>query len=301
MRLWIDQGAKWEEHWAFIAPVRPPLPAAPTTSDGGSWGVNEIDAFVLAKMREKGFDPSPEADKEHLIRRVTLDLTGLPASLEEVDAFLADESPDAYERVVDRLLKSPRYGEQMTRAWLDVARYGDTHGLHLDNVRSIWKYRDWLIDAFNENEPFDQMTIDQLAGDMVPDPTLDQRVATGFNRCNISTSEGGAIEEEVHIRNTVDRVETFSSVYLGLTMGCAVCHDHKFDPISQKEFYGMSAFFNSLESKAMDGNALLPPPFIDVPSPEQAAQREQLQADIAAVNDEIKAAHRQPQLCRSQR
>jgi hypothetical protein len=289
LRRWIEQGAEWEEHWAFVAPSRPTLPVTRDANDK-TWGVNEIDAFTLSRMQQQGFEPAPEASKERLLRRVTLDLTGLPPTLEEMDAFLADDSPDAYEQVVDRLLKSARYGEQMTRDWLDVARYGDTHGLHLDNVRSIWKYRDWLIEAFNVNQPFDEMTIEQVAGDLLPEPTIAQRVATGFNRCNVSTSEGGSIEDEVHVRNTVDRVETFSTVYLGLTMGCAVCHDHKFDPITQEEFYGLFAYFNSLEPKAMDGNALLHPPFVEVPAAEQSARRSELQAEIAALNEQIKAA-----------
>jgi hypothetical protein len=289
LRRWIEQGAEWEEHWAFVAPSRPDLPQTQEVN-GRSWGVNEIDAFTLSRMQQKGFEPAAEASKERLLRRVTLDLTGLPPTLKEIDEFLADESPDAYERVVDRLLKSARYGEQMTRDWLDVARYGDTHGLHLDNVRSIWKYRDWLIEAFNANQPFDQMTIEQVAGDLLPEPSIDQRVATGFNRCNVSTSEGGSIEEEVHVRNTVDRVETFSTVYLGLTMGCAVCHDHKFDPITQEEFYGLYAYFNSLEPNGMDGNALLHPPFVEVPTAEQAARRTELQTQIAAVKERIRLA-----------
>ncbi len=283
VRRWIEEGANWEEHWAFVAPVRPPLPDVKDSS----WPVNEIDTFTLREMEVRGFAPSAEASRETLLRRVTLDLTGLPPTIEELDAFLADDSPDAYERVVDRLLRSPRYGEQMARGWLDVARYGDTHGLHLDNERSIWPYRDWLLNAFNENRPFDQMTIEQLAGDLLPDATTWQRVATGFIRCNVSTNEGGAIEDEVHVRNTVDRVETFATAYLGVTLGCTVCHDHKFDPFTQREFYGLFAYFNSLEPKAMDGNALLHAPFIEVPSPEQRSRREELEGAIAAVNQEI--------------
>ena len=286
IRRWIAEGANWEEHWAFITPTRPELPDV----GDSSWPVNGIDHFTLARMRNNGLAPNEEAAKEALIRRVTLDLTGLPPTIEEVDAFLADESPDAYEKVVDRLLTSPRYGEHMTRYWLDAARYGDTHGLHLDNVRSLWPYRDWLIRAFNDNKPFDQMTIEQLAGDLLPEATLDQRVATGFNRCNVTTSEGGSIAEEYYVRYTVDRVETMSTVYMGLTLGCAVCHDHKFDPFSQKEFYGLFAFFNSFNENPMDGNAILHAPFIEVPSAEQVAQRDSLQAQIAATADEVQAA-----------
>jgi hypothetical protein len=214
----------------------------------------------------------PEAPKETLLRRVTLDLTGLPPTPSEVDAFLADRETGAYERVVDRLLSSPRYGEQMARYWLDVARYGDSHGLHLDNERSIWPYRDWVVNAFNEDLPFDQFTIWQLAGDLLPNPTRDQLIASGFNRCNVSTSEGGAIDEEFQVRYAVDRVETTSTTWMGLTMGCAVCHDHKFDPITQKEFYQVFAIFNNISEKAMDGNALLPPPTMQLPTPDQAKE-----------------------------
>ncbi len=287
LRRWIAQGAKWEAHWSFVAPTRPALPDVGTTE----WPVNEIDTFTLVKMREQGFEPSDEAARETLIRRVTLDLTGLPPTPAEVDAFVADESPDAYESLVDRLLRSPRYGEHMTRYWLDVARYGDTHGLHLDNRRSIWKYRDWLIGAFNDNMPFDQMTIEQLAGDLLPEPTVMQTVATGFNRCNVSTSEGGSIKEECYVRNTVDRVETFSTVFLGLTMGCTVCHDHKFDPLSQQEFYGMFAYFNSFDEEPLDGNVELHPPIIAVPSPEQTAKMQELEDKLAAAKREVNLAY----------
>ncbi len=286
VRRWIAEGANWEEHWAFITPTRPELP----TAGDLEWPVNAIDFFTLARMRNQGLVPNEEATKETLIRRVTLDLTGLPPTIEEIDAFLADDSPDAYEQVVDRLLMSPRYGEHMTRYWLDAARYGDTHGLHLDNIRSLWPYRDWLINAFNDNQPFDQMTIEQLAGDLLPEATLDQRVATGFNRCNVTTSEGGSIAEEYYVRYTIDRVETMSTVYMGLTLGCAACHDHKFDPVTQKEFYGLFAYFNSFNENPMDGNALLHAPFIEVPSPEQVAQRESLQTQIAALSEEFSAA-----------
>ncbi len=287
LRRWISEGAKWEAHWSFVPPRRPGVPDVGTTD----WPANEIDAFVLAKMQEQAFEPSREASPETLIRRVTLDLTGLPPTPAEVDDFLVDQSPDAYEALVDRLLRSPRYGEHMTRSWLDIARYGDTHGLHLDNRRSIWKYRDWLIGAFNDNMPFDEMTIEQLAGDLLPEPTVMQTVATGFNRCNVSTSEGGSITEEVYVRNTVDRVDTFSSVYLGLTMGCAVCHDHKFDPLSQREFYGLFAYFNSFDENPLDGNAELHPPIIAVPSPEQSARKQELEVELAAAKLEVDQAY----------
>lgn len=283
---WVEEGAEWKGHWAFLPPERPEPP--PVRQD---WVVhNPIDQFLFARLEREGFAPEPEADKTTLIRRVTFDLTGLPPTLEEIDAFLADESPDAYKNLVERLLQSPRYGEHMARYWLDAARYGDTHGLHLDNERSLWPYRDWVIDAFNNNMPFDQFTVEQLAGDLLPNPTLSQKVATGFNRCNVTTSEGGSIAAEYLVRYAVDRVETTATVWLGLTAGCAVCHDHKFDPLTQKEFYQLFAFFNSLTEKAMDGNALLPPPFVKVPSPEQQARMDELRAAIAPLEEQIRDA-----------
>ena len=223
IKAWIDAGAEWSGHWAFEAPRKPAIPKPVA----GWQSENAIDLFVHAKLQSAKLQPEPLADKPTLIRRVTLDLTGLPPTLEEVEGFLADDSPQAFERVVDRLLNSKRYAEHMARIWLDAARFADTHGLHLDNERSIWPYRDWVIDAFDRNLPFDQFTIEQLAGDLLPEPTLQQRVATGFNRCNVTTSEGGSIDEEYYMRYAVDRVETTSTVWLGLTAGCAACHDHK--------------------------------------------------------------------------
>jgi hypothetical protein len=193
---------------------------------------------------------------------VTLDLTGLPPSPDEVDAFLADESPDAYPRLVDRLLASPAHGEHIARFWLDAARYGDTHGLHLDNERSMWPWRDWVIDAFNENMPFDRFTVEQLAGDLLPEPTDEQVIATGFNRNNVTTSEGGAIDAEYLVKYAADRTDTTATVWMGLTLGCAQCHDHKFDPISQREYYRLFAYFNNVAEKAMDGNRRDPPPIV---------------------------------------
>jgi len=265
LRQWIAEGAPYERHWAFEPPRRPPLPEVRQAD----WPRNAVDRFVLARLEKEGLKPSPEADRVTLIRRLSLDLTGLPPTPEEVDAFVRDERPDAYERLVDRLLASPRYGEHMAHYWLDAARYGDTHGLHLDNERSMWAYRDWVVSAFNRNLPFDRFTIDQLAGDLLPEPTRDQLIASGFNRCNVTTSEGGAIEEEFRVRYAVDRVETVGTVWMGLTLGCAACHDHKIDPITQKEFYQLFAIFNNLAENAMDGNALLPPPSLPLPTPEQ--------------------------------
>ena len=276
IRRWIKEGASWKQHWAFVPPQQQELPS--TKKDKLPHG--PIDYFIQAELHKKGWQPSPEADKETLLRRVTFDLTGLPPTLAEVDAFLADDSPDAFQHVVERLLQSPHYGEHMARFWLDAVRYGDTHGLHLDNYREMWLYRDWVVKAFNDNMPFNQFTVEQLAGDLLPNPALDQIIATGFNRCHVSTSEGGSIIEEVYVRNVVDRVSTTGTVFLGLTLGCAVCHDHKFDPISQKEFYQLFAFFNSIKGPPIDDNAKAPIPIISVPSKEQTALIETLQQDL---------------------
>lgn len=282
---WIDSGAEWSGHWAFKPPVKP---AAPVAQPG--WRAeNPIDLFIQDALQRVDVAIEPEADRETLIRRVTLDLTGLPPTLDEIDAFLADDSGRAYERVVDRLLRSKKYGEHQARLWLDAARYADTHGLHLDNERSIWPYRDWVIDSFNRNQPFDAFTIEQLAGDLLPEPKLSQRVATGFNRCNVTTSEGGSIDDEYYVRYAVDRVETTATVWLGLTAGCAACHDHKFDPLTQKEFYQLFSYFFSLTEKAMDGNALLPPPAIKVPSAEQTAQKTELEHQLAGAREAVAA------------
>lgn len=283
IRDWIDQGAEWAGHWAFQPPRRPKTPPlVPAWS-----AVNPLDRFIQDALLKAGLSPEPGADKATLIRRLTLDLTGLPPTLNEIDDYLEDFSEGSYERVVDRLLASKKYGEHMARIWLDAARYADTHGLHFDNERSLWPYRDWVIDSFNRNQPFDQFTIEQLAGDLLPDPSLQQRVATGFNRCNVTTSEGGSINEEYYVRYAVDRVETTSTVWLGLTAGCAVCHDHKFDPLSQKEFYQLFSYFFSLTEKAMDGNALTPPPSLKVPSPRQVAAKARLREGLTGVAKEI--------------
>ncbi len=274
-------------------PLRPSLVLHPARKGRAAGGrgrrlaARPIDRFILARVEAAGLHPSPEADKTTLIRRVTLDLTGLPPTPAEVDAFLADNGPDAYEKVVDRLLASPRYGEHMARFWLDAARYGDTHGLHLDNYREIWPYRDWVIKAFNENKPFDRFIVEQLAGDLLPNSTLDQKIATGFIRCHVTTSEGGSIEEEVYTRNCVERVDGFGTVFLGLTTGCARCHDHKFDPIKQKDYYQLFAYFNNLDGPALDGNAALPPPVIKAPTPEQAVALAKLNERVASLRKTI--------------
>lgn len=283
---WIEQGAAYQPHWAFVPPAKPEPPPVKQAN----WPRNEVDRFILARLESEPLEPTAEAPKTTLIRRVSLDLTGLPPTPEEVAAFLSDASPEAYERVVDRLLASPRYGEHFARTWLDAARYGDTHGLHLDNERSIWPYRDWVVGAFNRNLPFDQFTVEQLAGDLLPHPTRDQLIASGYNRCNVSTAEGGAIDEEFRVRYAVDRVETTSAVWLGLTMGCAVCHDHKFDPITQREFYQVSSIFNNISENAMDGNALLPPPSLALPSPDQEKQTELLKQRLASAEKKLQEA-----------
>ncbi len=283
---WIQQGGEYKGHWSFIRPERLALPAISQEN----WAANPIDRFVMATLDKAGLRPSPQADRYNLIRRVTLDLTGLPPTPQEVDAFVNDSNPDAYEKLVDRLLASGRYGEQMTRYWLDLVRYGDSHGLHLDNERALWKYREWVIDAFNANKPFDQFTIEQLAGDLLPNPTIDQQIATGFNRCNVSTSEGGSINEEVLVRYAVDRTETMSTIFMGMTLGCAVCHDHKFDPVSQKEFYQLFAFYNASADAAMDGNALAPPPTIKVPTAEQTAKLSELDQKLTVTREELNKA-----------
>ncbi len=280
---WIDQGATWQVHWSFVTPTRPVIPNVKNSS----WPRNPIDNFVLARLEKEGLPPSPPADKPTLVRRAALDLTGLPPTLEEVDSFVADGSSDAYEKVVDRLLDSAPYGEQMARDWLDAARYADTHGFHIDAERVIWPYRDWVINAFNQNKPFDQFTIEQLAGDLLPNPTVQQLVATGFDRCNMSTGEGGAIEQEYLVKYAIDRATTMGTVFLGLTVGCAQCHDHKYDPIRQKEFYSLYAFFNNVAEAGLDGNKPNPDPFIKVASPTQTQQSAQFRAQIASIQKQL--------------
>ncbi len=285
LKRWIAAGAEYQPHWSFLTPQRPQPPAV----ENGAWVRNPIDRFILAPLEQRGLQPAPEADRRHLARRLSLDLTGLPPAPAEVEAFVHDTAPDAYERFVDRLLDSPQWGEHRGRYWLDAARYADTHGIHFDNYREIWKYRDWVINAFNRNLPFDQFTIEQLAGDLLPDRTLDQFVASGFNRCNITTNEGGAIAEEYLVLYTRDRTETTSQVWLGLTAGCAVCHDHKFDPLSQKEFYEMAAFFNNTTQAAMDGNIRDTPPIIPVPKPEDRPRWNALSKELAQLRQQANA------------
>ena len=281
VRRWIEQGAEWQSHWSFTPPERPGLP--PVTGKA----VNGIDHFVLERLERDGLSASPEADRATLIRRVTLDLTGLPPTPKEIDDFLRDTSTDAYEKVVDRLLVSPRYGERMAVRWLDSARYADTNGYQTDAERYMWRWRDWVIKAFNVNMPFDQFTVEQIAGDMLPSPTLDQLIATGFNRNHRGNGEGGIIEEEYAVEYVVDRVETTSTVWLGLTMGCARCHDHKYDPLTQKEFYRFFAYFNNVPEKGKAFKYGNSPPFIPAPTPEHLAELDGLDEKVEKAKQEF--------------
>jgi hypothetical protein len=283
LRRWVAAGAEYQPHWSFIAPVRPPLPSVKNSA----WVRNPIDRFILADLEKRGLTPAPEADRRTLARRLSLDLTGLPPEPADVEAFVKDTSAEYYEKYVDRLMRSVHWGEHRGRYWLDAARYADTHGIHFDNYREIWSYRDWVIKAFNANKPFDTFTIEQLAGDLLPDATLDQKVATGFNRCNITTNEGGVIPEEYLVLYTRDRTETVSQVWMGLTAGCAVCHSHKFDPLSQKEFYQMAAFFNNTSQGAMDGNIKDTPPVLLVPRTEDSLRWKSLLSDLNASKAKI--------------
>jgi len=248
LKQWIAEGAVYEQHWAFQAPKKNPLPKS------GKWGRNEIDRFVYARLAKAGLTPQTPASREQWIRRVSLDLTGLPPTINQVDALLADRSDRAFGRVVDRLLNSPRYGERMAIWWLDGARYGDSHGYDNDLENSQWPWRNWVIEAFNKNQPFDQFTVEQLAGDLLPNATEDQVLATGFSRNHRINTEDGAIDEEWRTEYVVDRVETMATVWMGLTLNCARCHDHKYDPISQKEFYQLFALFNNLDEKGFINN-----------------------------------------------
>jgi hypothetical protein len=285
LKLWIAQGAEYEAHWSFIPPKRPTPPAV----KNASWVRNPVDRFILAELEKRGLQPAPEADRRTLARRLSLDLTGLPPEPADVEAFVNDKRPDAYERFVDKMLDSPHWGEHRTRYWLDAARYADTHGIHFDNYREMWSYRDWVINAFNRNLTFDRFTIEQLAGDLLPNRTLDQQVASGFNRCNITSNEGGLIPEEYLVLYTRDRTETTSRVFLGLTANCAVCHDHKFDPLTMKDFYSMSAFFNNTTQGAMDGNIKDTPPIVFVPQLEDRPRWDAVAKELADARKQVEA------------
>ncbi len=279
---WIDEGAKWERHWSFL-PVQRPVPPKVKPADEVR---NSIDAFIRDRLAKEKLASSPPAEKATLLRRATLDLTGLPPTPDELAAFLADERPDAYERVVDRLLASPRYGERMAATWLNAARYADTHGYQSDGERIMWRWRDWVIEAFNANKPFDQFTIEQLAGDLLPSATLDQLLATGFNRNHRGNSEGGIVPEEYAVEYVVDRVETTSTVWLGLTMGCVRCHDHKFDPFSQADLYRLYALFNNVPEKGRAVKIGNSPPYLVTPT---RLQQEELKRRERAVAERLVA------------
>ncbi len=286
VRRWIEDGARYEPHWSFVGPARPPLPAV----GDESWCRNEVDRFVLATLERERVAPSVDADPDVRLRRVFLDLTGLPPTPEEIDAFLSDKTPHAYERWVDKLLTQEPYvsrgAEHRAAPWLDAARYADTCGIHTDAGRSIWPWRDWVLRAYQGNLPFDRFLTEQLAGDLLPDATLDHKVASGFNRNHVTTDEGGAIAEEALVEYAVDRTATTASVFLGLTMGCARCHDHKFDPITQEEFYQFYAYFDSIDepglySQLPDAKRAFEPA-LDVPTSEQEAERARLTREIEA-------------------
>jgi mono/diheme cytochrome c family protein len=294
LRRWIEAGAPAPadevpsagppKHWAFVAPERPAVPPV----KAASWPRNPIDFFILSALERDGIAPSPEADRATLIRRASLDLTGLPPSPAEVDAFVRDPRPDAYELMIDRLLASPHYGERMARQWLDMARYADSNGYSIDAPRQIWKYRDWVIDAFNRDVPFDRFATDQLAGDLRPQPTLDQLVATGFHRNTPINQEGGIDLEQFRVESVIDRVNTTATVFLGLTLGCTQCHDHKYDPFTQKEYYQLLAFFNNADE-----------PELPVASPEEVARRDAALARVDAYLNEIR--RKDPTLVEKQR
>ena len=283
LRRWVKEGAVYQEHWSFIAPKRPTIPE----TKNHQWARNPIDGFILSRLEKERLAPSDEADRPTLIRRVTYDLTGLPPTPEEVKTFVTDGSASAYEKVVDRLLASPRYGEHRAHYWLDVARYGDTHGLHLDNFRSIWPYRDYVIKSFNQNKPFDQFVKEQIAGDMLPAKNLDTLVASAFLRAGISSGEGGTLIEELRVNNKRERAEAFGAAFLGLTTGCAVCHDHKFDPITRNDFYRLTAFFNNLTENPSNDDREDWPPFIRVPKENNRGAYEQILAKRSTLENQI--------------
>ncbi len=290
LQKWIQQGAGYSKHWAFIAPEIPPLP----TMHGSRWASYAIDHLVGKRLEQENLKPSPKADRSTLLRRVSLDLTGLPPTVDELKKFLSDPSDDAYEHAVDRLLGSKSYAEKMTMEWLDLARYADTNGYNNDEDRTMWPWRDWVIDAFNRNMPFDKFTIEQLAGDLLPSPTQDQLIATAFLRNQGHNTEGGIIQEEYRVEYVADRVHTVSTVFLGLSMQCARCHDHKFDPISQAEYYQFYSFFNSLDEKQASYSKFVgAEPFIRVPTTEQESKIAVLAEQIALFESQLKQLEEQ--------
>jgi hypothetical protein len=285
LKQWVAEGAHYRPHWAFEKPVRA---AVPQVQNAG-WAKTPIDAFILRRLAKEGLRPSPEADKHTLIRRVTLDLTGLLPTPEEVNQFVQDSSPQAYEHLVDRLLASPAFGEQRARYWLDYARYADTYGLHFDNSRYIWAYRDYLIKAFNTNKPFDQFAKEQIAGDLLPPRNLDQIIASGYVRSGVSSNEGGTIPEELRVNIARERTEAYGAAFLGLTVGCAVCHDHKYDPTTQKDFYQLSAFFNNINEQPFNGDKPNWAPVVHIPKPRNLAAYNTLLSKRAEIQRQLDA------------
>jgi hypothetical protein len=289
LKEWVKEGAQYRPHWAFEKPVRAPMPAV----QDAAWKRDPIDSFLLAGMKKEGLAPSPEADKRTLIRRVTLDLTGLLPTPQEVDAFVRDTSAGAYERLVDGLLARPSFGEERTRYWLDYARYADTYGLHYDNNRHAWPYRDYLIRAFNTNKPFDQFAMEQIAGDMMPAKNLDPLIASGYVRSGISSNEGGTIPEELHVNLARERTEAYGAAFMGLTVGCAVCHDHKYDPTTQKDFYSLSAFFSNIEEQPFNDDKPHWAPVVRIPTPQNAAAYDKVLAERSELESRLDAERRQ--------
>ncbi|MEM1108580.1 MAG: PSD1 and planctomycete cytochrome C domain-containing protein [Planctomycetota bacterium] len=285
---WIDEGAEYEMHWAYVAPERPAVPEV----RWGDWGRNTIDAFVLERLEAQGLSPSPDADPETLLRRVTRDLTGLPPTLDEIDTFLADPSEEAYAEAVERLLASPAFGERMAISWLDQVRYADTTGFHSDETQPVWAYRDYVVQAFNQNIPFDQFTREQLAGDLLPDSGARQKIASGFNRLNLTTAEGGAQPDEYVAKYMGDRVRAVSNVWMGATMGCAECHDHKYDPFTAKDYYRMGAFFADIKQRPVYSHRTVREPSLEIPTDEQTAdlaRLEKLKREGQAIVDAVLA------------
>ena len=285
VKRWISEGAQWTEHWSYATPQRPAEPAVRTPA----WAKTPIDRFVLARLDKEGLKPAAEAERANLLRRVSFDLTGLPPTPEEVKAFLADKTANAYEKQVDRLLGSPRYGERMALQWLDIARYADTHGYHIDSHRDMWRWREWVIRAFQDNKPFNQFVVEQIAGDMIPGASKDQILASGFNRNHMINFEGGAIPEEYQNEYMVDRVETTAMAFMAMTLGCAKCHDHKYDPLSQKDFYRFGAFFNNINEKGLDGQKGNAAPLLELPSDRQEARSKAIKERIPELEKELQA------------
>src|SRR6516164_6505937 len=279
LKRWIEEGAQYQKHWAFTPPQRPALPA----TKNKSWARNAIDHFVLARLEEEGLTPAPEADRYTLARRLAIDLTGLPPTIEVVDRFVNDKSPDAYKKYVDSVFRSPAYGERWAQVWLDLARYADSNGYATDNPRTIWKYRDWVIDAINANMPFDQFTIEQIAGDLLPKATPEQMIATAFHRNTLTNDEGGTSDEEFRVAAVVDRVNTTMQVWMGITIGCAQCHDHKYDPISQEEYFRMYAILNQTQDSDKSDNS----PLWTTPIPEQEKQKVKIKAKLSVLEKQF--------------